>query len=64
MDIVYEDNFFVNNSRVSVTLITDIGWEDIILFRAEAQLHEDATGVSGVVSPTYREIKDYLIKGE
>lgn len=64
MNSVYEDTFFINNSRVSVTLITDIEWEDLVLFRAEAKLHEDATGVTGIVSHTYREIKDYLIKGE
>ena len=64
MEIKRKDEYTLHNSLVTVNIISDIEWEDIVVFKSKARLHQNINNIEDVDIPTYREIKDYLIKGE
>lgn len=64
MDIFKRSQYTIENSNVQVKLITSLDWEDLVIFRAKARMHEKQFGIAGILIPTYRTLKDYLIKGE
>ena len=64
MDIICRDRVVINGSEVWIDIISGIDFEDIVTFRAKARLHERQNGIEGVVRPTSKSVRDWLVKGE
>lgn len=61
---VFKNKFMIDNSEVTLSIFSDMDWETLVIFRTKAQLLEKDANREDIVIPTYREIKNWLIKGE
>ena len=64
MDVTFRHKYNIGGSDVTVTVADNLEWEDLVTFRAKAKAHEHLKEESvGTSINTYKEIKDWLVKG-
>jgi hypothetical protein len=62
MAIIHRTKSSINGSTVEVDVVDNLTWEELVIFRAKTNIHQIISERKDIVIPTYRGIKDWLIK--